>query len=414
MNDFAVKAENIGKQYLIGAAEQRHDSFREMLLSVFTSPFKKFRRLSGSDQAQERFWALEGLNFEIKAGEKVGVIGHNGAGKSTLLKVLSRITPPTTGQIKIRGRVSSLLEVGTGFHPELTGRENIFLNGSILGMSREQIRARFDEIVAFAEVERFIDTPVKRYSSGMYVRLAFSVAAHLESDVLIVDEVLAVGDQRFQDKALGKLDDLGENGRTVLFVSHNLSMINRLCTKAMFLENGKLMGFGDAPEISSLYAKSRFNGQEDGLKGLTGPLSSSVEFLSLSVNGNVNAPETVVAATQELNISLKYQLKRDLKEGVTTLSLVKNGQTIVSQHDTFLPNHMQAGDYVVDFSFESKFLSPGRYAVTIGVADQTTGQWVWGNEQAYFVIPEIWLPDYQPSGNMGVVNHRTLATRNLL
>ena len=218
-SEVVIKATGLSKQYALGGAESRHDSFRDMLMGALSSPFRRFKRLSADAGDREKFWALKDLNFSVERGERVGVIGHNGAGKSTLLKVLSRITTPTEGEVRIHGRVASLLEVGTGFHPELTGRENIFLNGSILGMSRTDIQRRFDEIVEFAEVGKFVDTPVKRYSSGMYVRLAFSVAAHLDSDVLVVDEVLAVGDQRFQDKSLGKLDDLGEQGRTVLFVS---------------------------------------------------------------------------------------------------------------------------------------------------------------------------------------------------
>ena len=238
-----IKAENICKKYIL--SHQRKASYHS-LREAATDTVKRWgRKLSriGSreeqDQSHEEFWALKDISFEIRAGERVGIIGRNGAGKSTILKILSRITEPTEGRITICGRVSSLLEVGTGFHPELTGRENIYLNGSILGMSKTEIRKKFDEIVSFAEVEKFLDTPVKRYSSGMYVRLAFAVAAHLEPDILVVDEVLSVGDTVFQKKCLGKMEDVGKEGRTVLFVSHNMQAIRRLCDRAILLSSGK-------------------------------------------------------------------------------------------------------------------------------------------------------------------------------
>lgn len=413
MSKFAIKAENLGKEYMIGGVEQRHDSFREMLMGAFSSPLKKFKRLSGQAKDREHFWALKNLNFEIEAGKKVGVIGQNGAGKSTLLKVLSRITPPTTGQVQVLGQVASLLEVGTGFHPELTGRENIFFNGSILGMTREQIRQRFDEIVAFAEVEKFIDTPVKRYSSGMYVRLAFSVAAHLDSDVLIVDEVLAVGDQRFQDRSLGKLDDLGDQGRTVLFVSHNLSMITRLCSDVMLLEEGSLLGMGPVSEITALYASRRHSDSGDGFKGLSGMMKKDVDFLSLTVNDVTNAPEVVVSAADAIKIHFRFHLKRSLARGACTLSLVKNGQIIVSQHDCPEPGIMEPGYYESVFKFADRLLSPGRYGINIGVFDQADGRWAWAYEQLYIVIPEVWLADYQPNMNMGVINFKQSGTRRM-
>ncbi len=219
----------------------------------------------------EEFWALRNLDFEIQPGDRVGIIGRNGAGKSTLLKILCRITEPTTGRIEIAGRVASLLEVGTGFHPELTGRENIFLNGAILGMSRAEIKRKFDEIVAFAEIEKFLDTPVKRYSSGMYVRLAFAVAAHLEPEILIVDEVLAVGDAQFQKKCLGKMEEVGKEGRTVLFVSHNMAMISKLCTKAMLLEGGSLIMYGSAARTVLAYYGDR--GQDAAMIEFSDPVN---------------------------------------------------------------------------------------------------------------------------------------------
>jgi lipopolysaccharide transport system ATP-binding protein len=243
MSDVIIQAENVGKKYRL-----RHQSVRgyRTLREVITEKAKGFLKKpssnngNGKGSSVEEFWALQGVSFEIKRGDVVGIIGRNGAGKSTLLKVLSRITEPTTGRIRISGRVASLLEVGTGFHPELTGRENIYLNGAILGMTRVEIKSKFDEIVAFAEVEKFLDTPVKRYSSGMYVRLAFAVAAHLEPEILIVDEVLAVGDATFQKKCLGRMSEVARGGRTVFFVSHNLNAVESLCSRALLLEKGCL------------------------------------------------------------------------------------------------------------------------------------------------------------------------------
>src|SRR4051812_45707528 len=237
-----IDVQGLGKAYRIGMVNPKHTNFRETITELAKTPFKRMRRLdddfSSGDQV-DTYWALKDVSFHVNQGEVLGVIGRNGAGKSTLLKCLSRITEPTTGEARIRGRVSSLLEVGTGFHPELTGRENIYLNGAILGMKRAEIRSKFDEIVAFSEVEKFLDTPVKRYSSGMYVRLAFAVAAHLEPEVLIVDEVLAVGDASFQKKCLGKMGDVVKHGRTVLFVSHNMDAVASLCTQVLLVEKGR-------------------------------------------------------------------------------------------------------------------------------------------------------------------------------
>ena len=237
MSKNIIEVRNLGKKYIINHQQnERYTALRD----VMVNKVRNFGKNKLDTGAQEEFWALKNISFDIKPGDKVGIIGRNGAGKSTLLKLLSRITEPTTGSIKINGRVASLLEVGTGFHPELTGRENIFLNGAILGMSKQEIKKKFDEIVEFAEVEKFLDTPVKRYSSGMYVRLAFSVAAHLEPEILIVDEVLAVGDAQFQRKCLGKMRDVSKEGRTVLFVSHNMGAIQQLCEKGIILHKGTI------------------------------------------------------------------------------------------------------------------------------------------------------------------------------
>lgn len=249
-----ITVENLGKAYKLGLKEEKYPTFREALMGAVQAPLRRFRQLSDRVDRNEMYWALRDVSFEVQPGEVVGIIGRNGAGKSTLLKILSRITEPTTGRAVLRGRVASLLEVGTGFHPELTGRENVYLNGSILGMKRAEINRKFDEIVAFAEVEMFLDTPVKRYSSGMYVRLAFAVAAHLEPEILIVDEVLAVGDALFQKKCLGKMHDVAaHDGRTVLFVSHNMGAVRHLCQIGLLLENGALSMRGDATDAVAGY-----------------------------------------------------------------------------------------------------------------------------------------------------------------
>jgi len=255
-----ISVENLSKKYIIGHQKQeRYTSVRDVL----TDGAKRFTHklihpfaTQNIDSNHEEFWALKDVSFDIQQGDRVGIIGRNGAGKSTLLKILSRITEPTSGKISIKGRVASLLEVGTGFHPELTGRENIFLNGAILGMSKAEIKSKFDEIVAFAEVEKFLDTPVKRYSSGMYVRLAFAVAAHLEPEILIVDEVLAVGDAQFQKKCLGKMESAGRDGRTILFVSHNMVALKSLCEKAIWLNAGSVIKKGRAEDVVSNYLQN--------------------------------------------------------------------------------------------------------------------------------------------------------------
>jgi lipopolysaccharide transport system ATP-binding protein len=275
MSDTVISVEGLGKSYTLNhkGNDERYTTLRDVIARQAAAPFKAIgerirgrigpngshphaSNLSSVKNSVENFWALKEVSFQIKQGDVVGIIGRNGAGKSTLLKILSRITEPTEGRIRIRGRVASLLEVGTGFHPELTGRENVYLNGAILGMSRAEIKAKFDEIVAFAEVEKFLDTPVKRYSSGMYVRLAFAVAAHLEPEILIVDEVLAVGDTEFQKKCLGKMEDVSHSGRTVIFVSHNMSAITSLTKNSALLQAGKCVFFGETQEAVGKYLSS--------------------------------------------------------------------------------------------------------------------------------------------------------------
>jgi lipopolysaccharide transport system ATP-binding protein len=262
-----IQVENLGKQFVIGRRRQAsYTALRDVIAQQLRSGLQGLWRRKGGRQtesAQEIFWALQEVSFDIYEGDRVGIIGRNGAGKSTLLKILSRITEPSRGRISITGRVASLLEVGTGFHPELTGRENIFLNGAILGMSRAEIAQKFDEIVAFAEVEKFLDTPVKRYSSGMYVRLAFAVAAHLEPEILIVDEVLAVGDAQFQKKCLGKMEDVSKEGRTVLFVSHQMAAVEALCNRAILINAGQVHLDGPPTQVINAYLDQAYTLSED-------------------------------------------------------------------------------------------------------------------------------------------------------
>ena len=264
MSQYAIQVENLSKLYRIGAKEQSEDSLGASMAKFLKSPisnFRKYRSLYRFDdvlqnpeqEAENVLWALRDLSFDLKQGEVLGIIGRNGAGKSTLLKILSRITPPTVGTVKVRGKVSSLLEVGTGFHPELTGRENVYLNGTILGMTKRDVKSKFDEIVDFSGVEKFLDTPVKRYSSGMRVRLAFAVAAHLEPEIMIVDEVLAVGDQRFQKKCLSKMEDIGGEGRTVLFVSHKMPAVTRMCSRIIWLHHGEMVRDGLPHDVAAEY-----------------------------------------------------------------------------------------------------------------------------------------------------------------
>jgi len=280
-----LSVEGLGKRYRLRhrADDGGYATLRETIAGVLSAPFRG-GNVTRAAAAADDFWALRDVNFDVAAGDVVGIIGRNGAGKSTLLKILSRITEPTAGRVTLDGRVASLLEVGTGFHPELTGRENIFLNGAILGMTRQEIRRNFDSIVAFAEVERFLDTPVKRYSSGMYVRLAFAVAAHLEPDILVIDEVLAVGDAEFQKKSLGKMRDVSRGGRTVLFVSHNMAAVQALCSTALWLDRGKVAASGATPDVISKYLQGA--SPVDNASGRPRRLGRSIDIGRLTITPN--------------------------------------------------------------------------------------------------------------------------------
>src|SRR5436190_18304095 len=309
MADVAVRVDGLSKRYALGTGAYTYGRLTESLSNALRRPFRHTERTA--DPEDRHIWALRGVSFQVVQGEAVGIIGRNGAGKTTLLKVLSRITDPTEGLVRIRGRVDSLLEVGVGFHSELTGRENIFLNGAILGMRRAEIVRKLDEIVAFAEVERFLDTPVKRYSSGMYVRLAFAVAAHLEPNVLLVDEVLAVGDIDFQRKCLGKMHDVAQGGRTVLFVSHQLAAVNRLCDRALWLHQGQVRALGSREEVGSAYLNfgdqamgQRTWGGDEPMPGSQGLGLRRVTVLSDGVSG------PTVDIRKLFRIEIEYELDR--------------------------------------------------------------------------------------------------------
>lgn len=330
MSDTVIKVENLGKKYIIGhQGKGGYKTFREQMAdgikNVFSHSKKMFtgQRVVEGDEMEE-FWALRDVNFEITRGDKVGIIGKNGAGKSTLLKVLSRITEPTTGKVSIKGRVASLLEVGTGFHPELSGRENIFLNGAIMGMSRAEIKRKFDEIVDFSGVEKFLDTPVKRYSSGMYVRLAFSVAAHLEPEILIVDEVLAVGDAEFQKKCIGKIKDVNVNdGRTVLFVSHNMTAVKNLCNKGFLMNNGVLAFAGETNDVVDKYLQNADTEKHKRWDYDVAPGTMYARLLEV----HIQAREELLYIENPVSIYFKAQLAPSAKQvRKINFSLILNNQ----------------------------------------------------------------------------------------
>ncbi|HEX5323982.1 MAG TPA: ABC transporter ATP-binding protein [Capsulimonadaceae bacterium] len=333
----AIQVDNLSKSYVLRHQQtERYTMLREEVMQRARIGLRRLVRREGGPSAREEFWALKDVSFNVNSGDRVGVIGRNGAGKSTLLKVLSRITEPTKGRLTIHGRVASLLEVGTGFHPELTGRENIYLNGAILGMSKAEIKHRFDEIVAFAEVEKFLDTPVKRYSSGMYVRLAFAVAAHLEPEILIVDEVLAVGDTQFQKKCFGRMEEIGREGRTVIFVSHNIQIILRLCNQLLFLDRGRLEAAGDAEVIARRYLES---GQ--GTSAIrtwanadTAPGDDVARLRSVRVLDSFLSPAEVIDIQYPTYIEIEYwNLQAGLRPTVSMHLINEEGTVLFASND---------------------------------------------------------------------------------
>jgi len=381
----AIAVANVTKEYVLGGAlvNREYMTLRDAISGLFQKKAKS-----------RRFKALDDVSFSVPEGATIGIVGRNGAGKSTLLKALSRITEPTSGTITIRGRVSSLLEVGTGFHPELTGRENIYLNGSLLGMRRAEIIQRFDEIVAFSEVEQFLDTPVKRYSSGMYVRLAFAVAAHLEPEILIVDEVLAVGDVAFQKKCLGKMEDIGHSGRTVLFVSHNMAAITRLCPRVVLLRQGKLVGDGPALDVVKQYLSDGSSGQ-----GLVTDLLNEARrsdyyggvarVSSLELRPSAPAPEFKVG--EDLRLRIRFRSIAPIHHAgvgvgiddmygsrLMTFNSDESGVTLTTE---------RGGDYMFDLCVPRPCLNPGRYSLSCAVLSGGQVLDYIANATAFDVLP---------------------------
>jgi len=372
-----IKVENLGKKYIISHQQERYTALRDVMANTAKKAIKKVTGKGETLPKKEEFWALRNISFEVNQGDRIGIIGRNGAGKSTLLKLLSRITEPTTGKIKIKGKISSLLEVGTGFHPELTGKENIFLNGAILGMSKKEILKKMDDIVEFSGVEKFLDTPVKRYSSGMYVRLAFAVAANLETEILLVDEVLAVGDAEFQKKCLGKMDDLSKKeGRTVLFVSHNMSMITSLCSRCILLENGSIVKDGMVSDVIMYY----YN------EGSQSPAYIDFEsmqreigddyacILSGEVRNQNNLISTEINIDQPLKIIMKYRIKK------------QNGKIFSPNFHFFTSGGVYAfisspenvellpeGEYLAECNIPGNFLNEGAYFVGLALTSYEPG-----------------------------------------
>ena len=378
MSDPVVKVEGLSKQYRIGTQVNRAGGMADTLWGAVTSTFR--RRNGGESIAsagsREEFWALRDISFELTEGEVLGIVGRNGAGKTTLLKILSRITEPTAGKAELLGRVGALLEVGTGFHLELTGRENVFLNGAVLGMSRSEIRTRFDEIVEFAGegVERFIDTPVKRYSSGMRVRLAFAVAAHLQPEILIIDEVLAVGDVAFQKRSIGKMNEVARSGRTVLFVSHNAGAVAELCTRAILLEHGEKVADGEVPDVLNQYSQllAMHHGQESELEPDPGLPSC---LLRVAVTGPSGESATAFDLADELTLTVTYQIRERQYGLQLAATLSRNGIPLLQTFDTDNDSEIQARDpgvYEARFVIPGMFLKAGMYSVdlTLGTPQQ--------------------------------------------
>jgi lipopolysaccharide transport system ATP-binding protein len=370
MADAVIRAEGLSKQYLIGEARHRHDTLRDRLAEgIGTLLGRDVRR----DSRPRTIWALRDVSFEVRRGEVVGVVGRNGAGKSTLLKILSRITEPTLGHAEIHGRVASLLEVGTGFHQELTGRENIYLNGSVLGMKRAEIDRVRDEIVAFAGVERFIDTPVKRYSSGMYLRLAFAVAAHLRPEILLVDEVLAVGDAEFQRKCLGKMGEVAREGRTVLFVSHNLGAITRLCGRALWIEDGRLALEGPSADVVSTYLESVKEVRSAWYNPTGAHDGAPIHLTFARLRSARDLPVDIVAFDEGLQVDVGYEIARPQRDVAVVCRLTDEaGTVILTSWDTdgdgvgWPSGEVRApGQYRSTCRVPGGLLRPGRYRVVV-------------------------------------------------
>ncbi|MEA3351515.1 MAG: ABC transporter ATP-binding protein [Chloroflexota bacterium] len=418
MSDLAIRVTDLGKQYRIGAAPQRYRTLRESLKNALTAPIQRIRRgLAPTGETRpDTIWALRDVSFDVEQGQVLGVIGRNGAGKSTLLKILSRVTEPTEGEVEIHGRVGSLLEVGTGFHPELTGRENIYLNGAILGMKRTEIERKFDEIVDFSGVEKFIDTPVKRYSSGMYLRLAFAVAAHLEPQILVVDEVLAVGDAEFQRKCLGKMNAVAQEGRTVLFVSHNMSAILSLTEEAIVLDKGQIVHRAPSAEAVDHYLASGFSesGKRIWSEDEIPPSASPFRPVSISVMSGDGKDVDVFRSTEEIILEVKYKLAepvQGLRVGLYLMSM--RGEYVFTSFDTDEPERYNkfsvrpAGGYISRCTIPKDFFNDGRYAVGINASSYRVKRYFQDERVLNFTVDGIGAPGKQWSERrMGLVRPR--------
>ena len=415
---YAIQATNLGKQYRIGASPERYNTLRDSLGGMLKAPIRRIRQgfMPSEDEAQNTIWALKDVSFEVEQGQVLGVIGRNGAGKSTLLKILSRVTEPSVGEVRIRGRVGSLLEVGTGFHPELTGRENIYLNGAILGMQRSEIERKFDEIVAFSGVEKFIDTPVKRYSSGMYLRLAFAVAAHLEPEILVVDEVLAVGDAEFQRKCLGKMSDVAQAGRTVLFVSHNMSAILRLTEETIVLERGRLAMRAPTAEAVDYYMSSGFNKTGERVWTPEEVPASARPFrpIALRVRDRRGAVVDTVRSVEPFTIEIEYALDapvQGLRVGLYLMSM--RGEHVFTSFDTDDPEKFErytvreAGRYRSVCTVPGDLLNEGRYALGINASAYRVRRFFQDENALVFTVDGTGAPGKQwPEQRMGLVRPR--------
>jgi lipopolysaccharide transport system ATP-binding protein len=366
-----IKVEGLSKQYRIGVRQESYATLRDSIAGAVRAPFK---RLRNGNSADNTIWALKDVAFEVAPGEALGVIGRNGAGKSTLLKILSRITDPTTGQVELYGRVGSLLEVGTGFHPELTGRENIYLNGSMLGINRRDIERKFDQIVEFSGVAKFIDTPVKRYSSGMYVRLAFAVAAHLEPEILVVDEVLAVGDVEFQKKCLGKMGEAAQEGQTVIFVSHNLAAVQRLCRTAILLDGGKIVARGTSAEVVSRYVQ---DGAQTSLSWTRDSTPDKAAYFQRVYVSDASGQELgYVTTNSSLGVTMEFVVNRRSRNLQVSVGLLdENGDQIFgsSPQDSEVAPPIEAGRYRARISLPAEILLPKTYGIRVALWEPGVG-----------------------------------------
>lgn len=392
MSDTVIQAESLGKRYRIGQREP-YLSLRDVITEAVKAPFRALARRGRTNQNTDNFiWALKDVSFEVKHGEAIGIIGRNGAGKSTLLKVLSQITEPTEGRAILHGRVASLLEVGTGFHPELTGRENIFLNGAILGMSRKEIQHKFDEIVSFSEIEKFIDTPVKRYSSGMYVRLAFAVAAHMEPEIFIVDEVLAVGDAQFQKKCLGKMGSVASQGRTVLFVSHNMRAIKTLCSRAILLESGKPI-IDNHPEVAiARYLSSGIIDQSTiEWEAEYAPKTSEMVLRAIRIVDKEGESFSNLGTSDQIVVEIEYDLLTVVRGMRVLIKIItEDGIDVFSSSDKLVWADLRPpGHYVSRCRIPGDLLNVGAYVVSIGADIPTFKVVLQEREYLKFIITEL-------------------------